>query len=190
MTRTASARSLDTPAKTNWRDTAACQGKNNDRWFPQPSNLTDVDNAKALCFDCPVLFQCAQYALTTRQDTGIWGGLSERQRTTIRKKYTPGQLEDLDTVHAAVRGALNDELNPQRTLRNIWNQRTHELPGGHIGWHGNVSVTYRGRVYTSKQLAFTLNRGREPRGIVRRTCPVVECVHPAHLADNRDRHRH
>jgi WhiB family redox-sensing transcriptional regulator len=38
--------------------------------------------AMEVCRACPVLDDCAAFALSTRQPYGIWGGLTERQRDT------------------------------------------------------------------------------------------------------------
>jgi WhiB family transcriptional regulator, redox-sensing transcriptional regulator len=40
--------------------------------------------AKAICAGCPVLRQCRDYALATAQEWGIWGGLSEAERSALR----------------------------------------------------------------------------------------------------------
>ena len=39
--------------------------------------------AKAVCAGCPVLAQCRDYALATREPFGVWGGLSEPEREAI-----------------------------------------------------------------------------------------------------------
>lgn len=172
----------------DWRATAACRTENPERWFPKPGNLAAVTDAKSTCFGCSVMYQCAQRALVDREDTGVWGGLSEGQRTTIRKKYRVHQLQDLRTVRKAVNQALQPELNPVETLRDVWEKNTHTLPGGHIGWSGPVgSFSFRGIPTTPKQLAFLLDRGHKASGIVRRTCEVVECVNPRHMLDNEER---
>lgn len=41
-------------------------------------------DAKAVCAHCPVLAQCRTHALTTREPCGIWGGLTELERLTLR----------------------------------------------------------------------------------------------------------
>jgi hypothetical protein len=180
----------ETKRKADWRDDAACRGSNNDAWFPQPGSLQGVRAAKDVCFACPVIFQCAQFALRTRQDDGVWGGLSEGQRTNLIKKRRTADFENLDSVRRLVLNSLRQELNPIGSLRDLWDEHTHDLPGGHIGWKGeSSSFTFRGISYTPKQLAFLLDRGHKAVGIVRRVpeCPVVECVNPRHLADNHER---
>jgi len=39
-----------------------------------------VATAKAICAACPVLAQCREHALKTREPYGVWGGMSEEDR--------------------------------------------------------------------------------------------------------------
>jgi hypothetical protein len=180
----------DTRRKTDWRDTAVCRTLKADAWFPHPTNATAVQAAKAACFGCPAMLDCAQYALTRRIPEGVWGGLSEAQRTALLKRHRSRDLDDPDTVRTAVLATLREELNPVNSLRDLWEDRTYPLPGGHIGWQGDSgSFSFRGHVLTPKQLAFLVDRGHKAVGIVRRTCAVVECVNPRHIADNQERYQ-
>ena len=36
--------------------------------------------AKAICFNCPVIGICRDFALTAHEPYGVWGGLSEVER--------------------------------------------------------------------------------------------------------------
>ena len=49
--------------------------------------LVQIDQAKAVCGICPVNQDCLQYALSTNQDSGIWGGTSEEERRKLRRAY-------------------------------------------------------------------------------------------------------
>jgi transcription factor WhiB len=181
----------DTKRPADWRNAAACRAYDPEKWHPLPNNTSGVRDAKAICFGCPSMLACAQSALTRRIPDGIWGGLSEGQRTTLYKKYRGVDFEDINTVRTAVHAVLRDELNPLRSLRDVWDERTYPLPGGHIGWRGDsASFSFRGHALTPKQLAFLIDRGHKADGNVRRrtaVCPVVECVNPRHLADNTER---
>lgn len=180
----------ETKRKPDWRDQGACREANNDKWFPQPGSASAVRDAKAVCFGCSVIFQCAQYALRTRQADGVWGGLSEGQRTTLIKNHRDADLDNLNHIRQLVLRALQPELNPVRSLCDLWEDNTRTLPDGHIGWASEAThVTYRGVTYTPKQLAFIVDRGQKAVGVVRRLpeCPVVECIHPQHIADNEER---
>jgi hypothetical protein len=180
----------DTKRAADWRDEGLCRGRDDDAFFPHPTNATAVQAVKNVCFGCPAMLRCAQYALTRRIPDGVWGGLSEAQRATLLKKHRDADLTELDTVRAAVYTALRKELNPINSLRDLWEDRTYPLSGGHIGWQGESgSFSFRGHVLTPKQLAFMVDRGRKAVGIVRRTCEVVECVNPRHIADNQERYQ-
>jgi transcription factor WhiB len=178
----------------DWRDAAACRAYDPEKWHPLPNNTAGVRDAKSICFGCPSMLACAQSALTRRIPDGIWGGLSEGQRTTLYKRHRTADFEDINTVRTAVHSVLRDELNPVHSLRDVWDERTYPLPGGHIGWRGDSgSFSFRGHVLTPKQLAFLIDRGHKADGIVRRrttVCPVVDCVNPRHIADNTERIQH
>jgi WhiB family redox-sensing transcriptional regulator len=67
-----------------WRDEVACRDEDTDIFFP----LTDEDAgpALAICATCPVREECLEFALITRQDDGVWGGLTETQRRRLRRR--------------------------------------------------------------------------------------------------------
>jgi len=44
----------------------------------------DVAAAKEICYSCPLMASCLEYALRG-QEIGIWGGTTERQRDKLRK---------------------------------------------------------------------------------------------------------
>lgn len=45
----------------------------------------DAAAAKEICYSCPLMAGCLEYALST-QEVGIWGGMTERQRDKLRKR--------------------------------------------------------------------------------------------------------
>ncbi|MGH8909902.1 MAG: WhiB family transcriptional regulator [Egibacteraceae bacterium] len=47
--------------------------------------IEQTEKAKRVCRQCPVEAQCLEWALETRQDAGIWGGMDEEQRRTLRR---------------------------------------------------------------------------------------------------------
>src|SRR5690606_27545378 len=69
----------------SWRDHAACLGADPDLFFPPPGPY-GAEDAKAICQGCPVRAECLDYAVTTAQKYGIWGGTNERERREIRKQ--------------------------------------------------------------------------------------------------------
>ncbi|CAN5430149.1 WhiB family transcriptional regulator [soil metagenome] len=49
------------------------------------------ENAKQVCFQCPVMRQCRGHALAAREPYGVWGGMSEHELRTAR-------MHDRDTA--------------------------------------------------------------------------------------------
>jgi WhiB family redox-sensing transcriptional regulator len=72
-----------------WRAQAACRDTDPDLFFPVGTTgpaIEQIENAKAVCNTCEVRQPCLDYALTTNQDSGIWGGTSEEERRQIRRQ--------------------------------------------------------------------------------------------------------
>jgi WhiB family transcriptional regulator, redox-sensing transcriptional regulator len=91
----------------HWRFLAACQFAEPDLFFPISSSGPSgpqVAQAKAICAGCPVRRQCLAFALRTRQDHGVWGGLTEQERHSLNSatlaKVEPTQAGEIDAVHA------------------------------------------------------------------------------------------
>ena len=72
----------------DWRNLAACVEEDPELFFPIGSTgpaVEQVERAKAICRTCPVTEQCLEWALETNQDAGVWGGLSEEERRSLRR---------------------------------------------------------------------------------------------------------
>lgn len=65
-----------------WRELAACAGMDPALFFPERGANTEP--AKQVCARCPVIEECADFAIEHRERYGIWGGMSERQRRQTR----------------------------------------------------------------------------------------------------------
>lgn len=50
-----------------------------------PPALEQIQRAKAVCLECHVRNICLEWALSTYQDAGVWGGLDEEERRVIRR---------------------------------------------------------------------------------------------------------
>lgn len=68
----------------SWREDAACHGMATDIFFPDSDQ--DAGLAKEICASCPVQEECLEYALMTRQNDGVWGGLNETERRRLRRR--------------------------------------------------------------------------------------------------------
>ncbi len=76
-------------ADHEWRDLALCRDTDPELFFPVGTTgtaLTQIDRAKQVCGECTVRDECLEFSLTTNQDSGIWGGLSEEERRVIRRQ--------------------------------------------------------------------------------------------------------
>jgi WhiB family redox-sensing transcriptional regulator len=80
---------LATELVADWRARAACAGYPNTLFFPTSDSADEasIEKAKAVCGVCPVSEDCLQYALETNQRSGIWGGTSEKERKSLRRKW-------------------------------------------------------------------------------------------------------
>ena len=73
--------SLDLLAETDKWVGAVCQDKDPEIWF----DLQRIDEAVATCKTCPLIKQCAKYALDNDILYGVWGGLTEAKRLKTKK---------------------------------------------------------------------------------------------------------
>lgn len=83
---------------------ALCRDEDPERWFgshvcdqdcdgplgciagkSETGRFKRISEAKAICQMCPEREACAEWAIDTDQDFGVWGGLTERERKIIRK---------------------------------------------------------------------------------------------------------
>jgi hypothetical protein len=171
--------------RPDWRDQSACRGDDPSLFFPNGDSgpwLLAIEQAKAICRSCPVLEACAQWAADERVEYGIFGGLTEQERAANRRAH-----RRLSPEAAAKKAEEAREPKPPRTLQSIYDDGTVRLYGGHLAWTGARKIHFKGELFTPKQLAFFLDRGRMPDGPVRPECSIAECVLPAHLADTVER---
>lgn len=65
---------------------AACVGTDPDLFFPDPSDVRRVEQAKAVCAECPVIAECLAGALRRGEKHGIFGGLTETERVNLVRR--------------------------------------------------------------------------------------------------------
>lgn len=73
----------------NWRAAAACHDKDPELFFPlgnAGTSLQQLEEAKSVCRKCNVVTECLRCAIETNQDYGVWGGLSEDERRTLKRR--------------------------------------------------------------------------------------------------------
>jgi WhiB family redox-sensing transcriptional regulator len=75
-----------------WRADAACSGFQHSLFFPTAeTDTTTIERAREICMSCPVTYDCLEYALETNQRAGIWGGTTEDERRSVRRKWLAGR---------------------------------------------------------------------------------------------------
>ncbi|WP_030978297.1 WhiB family transcriptional regulator [Streptomyces sp. NRRL S-1824] len=77
-----------TPAVVE-RPRAACADGDPELFFPIGDTgpaLLQVEEAKAVCRRCPLMESCLQGALDRGETAGVWGGLSEKERRSLKRR--------------------------------------------------------------------------------------------------------
>ncbi len=82
--------STDPVPTDDWRRVASCRDTDPDLFFPVGTTgpaIEQIENAKAVCRTCEAQVPCLEFALSTNQDSGIWGGTSEEERRKLRRQW-------------------------------------------------------------------------------------------------------
>lgn len=83
---------------------AACRDEDPELFFPVGKTgpaLLQIEDAKEVCRRCEVVDDCLRWALETGQDAGVWGGMSEDERRSIRKRARTKRKATRSTESAA-----------------------------------------------------------------------------------------
>ena len=48
--------------------------------------LLQIEEAKQVCRRCKVLDDCLRWAIDSGQDAGVWGGMSEDERRSLKRR--------------------------------------------------------------------------------------------------------
>lgn len=79
----------------DWRQRAACIDEDPELFFPVGTTgpaLDQLERAKSVCHRCQVVDECLEWALATNQDAGVWGGMSEEERRSLRRSRGRGRM--------------------------------------------------------------------------------------------------
>jgi WhiB family transcriptional regulator, redox-sensing transcriptional regulator len=74
----------------SWRDQATCRDLNPELFFPVGVTglaVEQIDAAKSFCHTCPSQSACLEFAITTNQEYGVWGGTTEDERRVLRREW-------------------------------------------------------------------------------------------------------
>lgn len=177
--------------RTNWRTAAECRRTDPrgrplhdpNLWFPDGTTgvwLLAIEEAKRVCYRCPVMEVCGQWAREHNIESGVWGGLSEEDRRRIKRRVgrrAAPKPADADALVYTRTAPLTD------ACRELYDRYT-EPRDGHLVWTGHkLQAKIQHRDYTYGQICFHAGHGRRPEGPVQRSCRVDQCVAPECLTD-------
>jgi hypothetical protein len=177
----------DTERADDWRDRGACRetgttGKplhDPELFFPVGTSgpaLLQTAAAKTVCARCPSMEQCLTWALDSNIEFGVWGGLTEDERRSLKRRRARGRTDE----------PAETPTKPT-TVQELWDRHSKPLSGGHIGWSGPTPGRTEQGSFTPMQAAFVIDRGRKPVGRLKRVCGVYGCVWHVEDAEERTR---
>jgi WhiB family redox-sensing transcriptional regulator len=81
----------ETEERLEWQEEAACAPYENTLFFGEDGE-SELERqareaeAKAICRTCPVAESCLEFAMETNQKYGIWGGLTDKERASLKRR--------------------------------------------------------------------------------------------------------
>lgn len=84
-------------ATWDWQERGSCREADPELFF-HPQNERGLARlrrdraAKAVCADCNVRIDCADYAIRAREPYGVWGGLTEEEREKVYVRIALAQF--------------------------------------------------------------------------------------------------
>ena len=130
-----------TMTSDRWWEFGECRGKNTDDFFPPDhsgrprpeAHQMREARAKMLCARCVVRNECLDDALLTPGTRGIWGGMTEQERTVeMRKRVDAGTWVGRKQNLAGL--ALIRECSDCGMIANAGSITNHQTKLGHVGW--------------------------------------------------------
>lgn len=192
-----------------WMAEGVCAQADPEAFFPERGH--SATDAKKLCMSCPVRGRCLDYALSNHERFGVWGGLSEHERSQLAAnpdeepisrgrdysevdrlmqsgEYTDSEIARLCQLPKSTIYRRREQLDlapnvQHRTPLTVYRELTLSIGEGHRKWIGSRHTAVKGRHYRPNRLAFLAGYGREPEGHVYPTCGRADCVASTHLAD-------
>lgn len=76
------------PAR-GWQNRAACRDEDPEIFFPIGDTgpaLLQIEDAKAVCRRCDVADRCLDWAMAADEQAGVWGGMSESERRSLKQR--------------------------------------------------------------------------------------------------------
>lgn len=74
-----------------WQTQGACRDMDSNMFYYEdqergPAKEKRIADAKAICAGCVVKEECLEFALTINERYGIWGGLTEEERQSVKRR--------------------------------------------------------------------------------------------------------
>lgn len=86
---------------------AACSPEDTAIFFPEGNNIYKATKeAKQLCSGCPIINDCLDFAITNKEEWGIWGGATTKERVHLSR-------------HPNQKSVYVDELRRTKGRKNI-----------------------------------------------------------------------
>jgi WhiB family redox-sensing transcriptional regulator len=79
----------------DWVHRARCKDEDPELFFPIGTAgpaASQIAAAKSVCSRCEVRLECLEWAMGTGQEAGVWGGLSEDERRSLRRARRRGEI--------------------------------------------------------------------------------------------------
>ncbi len=86
----------ETRETERWRAAAACREMDTELFFPRGETGAPLEQtlaAKEVCAGCAVRIACLEFAMKTRQEYGIFGGLTEQERRSLARRRARARRE-------------------------------------------------------------------------------------------------
>ncbi|HVF52249.1 MAG TPA: WhiB family transcriptional regulator [Actinomycetota bacterium] len=82
---------MDTTEALEWQEEAACNAYENVVFFGEEGESelekqAREHRAKSICHRCPVIEPCLEFAMETNQKYGIWGGMTDKERASLKRR--------------------------------------------------------------------------------------------------------
>lgn len=132
------------PHKADWRDQAACREKDTNLFFPVARTrgwMKQTREAKQVCAPCPVREACLKWALETGQRSGVWGGLSAKERKSryqVKESQSERCWEHQEWIKEQLaKGVTQKDLAEQLVVsRDVMSRVVRQLKDESVGSEG------------------------------------------------------
>lgn len=93
----------------DWRHRAVCKDEDPELFFPlntdSGAGLAQLREAQAVCKRCDVRGECLSWAMETGQDAGVWGGMSEEERRSLKRRQAKARAVGRSAMMPAPRSS-------------------------------------------------------------------------------------